>query len=312
MNSGNPPNSAQAVRDKLKVIATRRGTEFQRVLSEFAVERLLFRLGASPHGTSFVLKGATLFRLWDQEERRATWDLDLLGEGDSEVAAVVRTVKEICAIENKDGIVFDLNSLHGEEIRHLDHYGGVRVRMQALLGAAKIPVQIDVGFGDVVTPSPNTVAFPVLLGHAPPLILVYPWPSVVAEKLEAAVSLGLTNSRMKDFYDLWVIGEFHAFSLNEMVQAVQATFQRRKSPIPIKLPVVFTAEFLGESGREAQWRAFLSRSRLGDAPDVVGLAASLQAFLIPIINGATSDQLVPMFWSPGGPWRRGAGGEERL
>ena len=307
MNSGHPLNSAQSVREKLKVIANRRGIEFQRVLSEFAVERLLFRLGASPHASSFVLKGATLFRLWDQEERRATWDLDLLGSGDSEVAAVVKIVKEICSIENEDEIVFDLNSLHGEEIRHLDRYGGIRVRMQALLGAARIPVQIDVGFGDVVTPPPNTVAFPVLLGHAPPLILVYPWPTVVAEKLEAAVSLGLTNSRMKDFYDLWVIGESQTFSLKELVQAVRATFQRRKSPIPIKLPVVFAADFLAEAGREVQWRAFLSRSRLGGAPDVVELAASLQAFLIPIIEGATAAQLVPMIWSPGGPWRKAAG-----
>ena len=310
MSSGHPPNSAQAVRDKLKAIAIRRGIEFQRVLSEFAVERLLFRLGASSHGNSFVLKGATLFRLWDQEERRATWDLDLLGTGESAVAAVVRILKEICAIENEDGIVFDLDSLHGEEIRHPDHYGGVRVRMRALLESARIPVQIDVGFGDVVTPSPNTATFPVLLGHAPPLILVYPWPSVVAEKLEAAVSLGVTNSRMKDFYDLWVIGNSHAFSLIEVVQAVQATFQRRRSPIPSQLPAVFTADFLGESAREAQWRAFLGRSRLEDAPDVVGLAASLQAFLIPIIDGATSDQFEPMFWSPRGPWMRSAAGDE--
>lgn len=158
---------AVAVRKNLRALARRRGVEFQRVLSEFAIERLLFRLGQSEYRKGFVLKGATLFRIWAGDERRATWDLDLLGSGDSEVSAVVAIMRDICSVPDEDGILFDLDSISGEEIRHPDDYGGVRVRIQAHLGEARIPVQVDVGFGDAVTPPPNFVAFPTLLTTPP-------------------------------------------------------------------------------------------------------------------------------------------------
>ena len=163
--------AALIVRDGLQALARRRGVEFQRVLSEFAIERLLFRLGQSKYRKGFVLKGATLFRLWAGDERRATWDLDLLGSGESEVEAVVSMVRNICSLPDEDGIVFDLDSIRGEEIRHPDDYGGVRVRLQAHLGEARIPVQVDIGFGDAVIPPPRIVAFPTLLGHTAPQVL---------------------------------------------------------------------------------------------------------------------------------------------
>ena len=147
--------AALIVRDGLQALARRRGVEFQRVLSEFAIERLLFRLGQSKYRKDFILKGATLFRLWAGDERRATWDLDLLGSGESEVGAVVSMVRNICSRPDEDGIVFDLESIRGEEIRHPDEYGGVRVRLQAHLGEARIPVQVDIGFGDAVIPPPG-------------------------------------------------------------------------------------------------------------------------------------------------------------
>lgn len=190
--------SAPSVRGRLRELARRRGLEFQLVLSEFAIERLLYRLGASSHRDRFVVKGATLFRLWPVGERRATWDLDLLGCGSSGVDDVIAVVRELCEMPADDAIEFDGASVRGEEIRSPDEYGGVRVRFVAQLVGAEIPVQIDVGFGDAVEPAPRIEPFPTLLGHPTPRVLVYPRETVVAEKLEAIISLGVTTSRMKN------------------------------------------------------------------------------------------------------------------
>lgn len=294
---------AIAVRKGLQALARRRGVEFQRVLSEFAIERLLFRLGRSEHRERFVLKGATLFRLWAGDERRATWDLDLLGSGDSEVEAVVAIVRGICSVPDEDGILFDLDSIRGEQIRHPDDYGGVRVRLQAHLGEARIPVQVDVGFGDVVIPPPEVVAFPTLLGHTAPRVLVYPPQAVVAEKLEAMVTLGVTNSRMKDFFDLRALAASGTFDLKSLVSAVRATFERRGTPLAQDEPLVLTAGFLSEPEREVQWRAFLRRSRLQAPVDAATVTEDLRRFLLPVLRGAASHGFRQMRWQPGGPWQ---------
>ena len=206
-----PVNVAASVRARLEKVARDRNVEVQLILSEFAIERLLYRLGASPYAERFVLKGATLFKLWTGQRHRATWDLDLLGRGEESVEAVVSVIRELCAMPGQDGIDFDLASITGEEIRALDEYGGVRVRLVARLGQARIPVQIDVGFGDAVTPGASWQTCPTLLGQAPPRILVYPRETVLAEKLEAMVSLGVTNGRMKDFYDMHVLASSFEF-----------------------------------------------------------------------------------------------------
>ena len=179
-------NAAASVRARLLEISRRRGVEFQLVLSEFAVERLLWRLGASTYSGRFVLKGATLFRLWSDSPHRATWDLDLLGRGSSAVADVVAVIRELCEIPGDDGIAFDAASLVGEEIRSADEYVGARVRFEARLAGARIPVQVDVGFGDAIEPAPSLQTYPTLLDHEAPRILAYPRETVVAEKLEDA------------------------------------------------------------------------------------------------------------------------------
>ena len=194
-----PSNLAASVRARLLNLSRRRGVEFQLVLSEFAIERLLFRLGESAQGARYVLKGAMLFKLWSDVRHRATWDLDLLGGGANGVADVVAVLRDLCAIRDEDAILFDAASLAGEEIRAADEYAGARVRLEARLGGARIPVQVDVGFGDAVEPAPTRQTYPTLLGHSPPRILAYPREAVVAEKVEAMLSLGVTNSRMKDF-----------------------------------------------------------------------------------------------------------------
>jgi len=190
----------------------------------------------------------------------------------------------------------------GEEIRSADEYQGVRVRLVARLAAARIPVQVDVGFGDVVVPAPSLATYPTLLDHTPPRILVYPREAVVAEKLEAILSLGVTNSRMKDFYDLHQLAEGFAFEGPPLALAVAATFERRRTPIPDGEPLVLTSAFLAAPERQRQWRGFLRRSRLEGPPDLDRLGKQLQAFLRPVLGASGGGDPFDRHWPPGGPW----------
>ena len=300
-------NTAASVRARLLDLARRQGVEFQLLLSEFAIERLLYRLGASPHADRLVLKGATLFKLWSDERRRATWDLDLLGRGASSVEDVVTLVRDLCSVDSDDGIVFDPDSINGEEIRAPAEYSGVRVRLQARLAEARIPVQVDVGFGDAVVPAPERAAYPTLLDHDPPRVLVYPREAVVAEKLEAMVSLGVTNSRMKDFYDVHRLALSAAFDGATLARAIRATFERRGTPLPEAEPLVLAPGFLTALERETQWRAFLRRGRL-EAPDAAELTEELRRFLLPVLTAAARKDTFEVSWPPGGPWSSGGAG----
>jgi predicted nucleotidyltransferase component of viral defense system len=244
-----PTDLAASVRARLLDVSRRRGVEFQLVLSDFAIERLLYRIGVSSHAERLVLKGATLLKLWSVDRHRATWDLDLLGRGANTVAAVVAILRDLCAIDGGDAIVFDPESIAAEEILAVDEYAGVRVRLEARLAGARIPVQVDVGFGDAIVPLPTHENYPTLLDHAPPRILAYPREAVVAEKLEAMVTLGVTNSRMKDFYDVDLLASLFAFDGRRLTQAIRATFERRRSPIPKSEPLVLTREFLAAPER---------------------------------------------------------------
>lgn len=303
MSPAKPPaNLAAAVRARLLDLSRRRGVEFQLVLSEFAIERLLFRLGESAHADRFVLKGAMLFKLWSDERHRATWDLDLLGRGASAIADVVGVVRDLCAIRAEDAIAFDAASLTGEEIRAADEYGGVRVRLEARLGDARIPVQVDVGFGDAIEPAPSRQTYPTLLDHPPPRILAYPREAVVAEKVEAMLSLGVTNSRMKDFYDVHVLASAFTFEGPALARAIRATFERRGTPLPGREPLVLTPGFLAAPERQVQWRAFLRRGRLPGPPDAGALADALQAFLGPALEAGARGDTFAQTWPPGGPW----------
>ena len=298
-----PTNVAASVRARLRDLARTTGVEFQLMLSDFAIERLLYRLGVSAYRDRFVLKGAILFKLWPEVLHRATWDLDLLGRGPNTIADVVAVVRGLCGIEVHDGIVYDASSVGGEEIRASDEYAGVRVRLEARLAEARIPVQVDVGFGDAVIPAPVREHYPTLLDHLQPHILVYPREAVVAEKLEAMVSLGVTNSRMKDFYDVHVLASHFAFEGPTLAQAIRATFERRGTPFLEAGPLVLTRDFLAAPERQTQWRAFLRRGRLIAPPDAGDLADALQLFLGPILRAAANGEGFSPHWPPGGPWR---------
>lgn len=299
----NPKDVAASVRARLLDLSRLRGVEFQRVLSEFAIERLLYRLGISPHADRFVLKGAMLLKLWSPGSVRATWDLDLLGRGENTVDAVAAVVRDLCEIEASDGIVFDPASIVGEEIRADEEYAGVRIRLVARLAGARIPVQVDVGFGDAIVPPPRRETYPTLLDHPAPRILAYPREVVVAEKLEAIITLGTANTRMKDFYDVHQLASAFPFDGGVLVRAVRATFERRGTPLPEAPPHALSTDFLGAPEQQAQWRAFVRRSRLQAPPDGTTLARALQPFLEPVLVAALRGEDFRATWTPGGPWR---------
>lgn len=300
-----PTNVAASVRGRLQNLARARGREFQLVLTEFAIERLLYRLGISDHADRFVLKGAMLFKLWSEEDRRATWDLDLLGHGASQVQAVEAVIRDLCATTVEDGITFDPESIRGEEIRAEAAYVGARVRLTARLDNARIPMQVDVGFGDAVTPAPVRQEYPTLLNHPAPSILTYPREVVVAEKLEAAITLGVTSSRMKDLYDLFVLASGFDFDGERLVTAVRSTFERRGTPLPEGEPIFLSAEFLTAPPRQAQWQAVVRRGRLDAAPHADELGALLSEFATPVLAAGARGDTFAAARQPGGPWSSG-------
>ncbi len=258
-------NLVASIQGRLLNLARSNGRDYGQVLTRFALERLLYRLSISNHADHFLLKGALLFDMWFDAPLRPTRDIDLLGFGISETPHLIGVFRDLCALEVEDGMVFVADSLNAHEIRKAANYSGVRVTLQALLGQAKAPIQIDVGYGDVVTPSPKKAAYPVLLDEfAAPQLRVYPRETVVAEKLETIVLLGIANSRMKDYFDLWVLYKHTQGDRALLRKAIHATFERRGTPFPNSLPVGLSDEFALDPQKQQQWRVFLKKNRLGE------------------------------------------------
>jgi predicted nucleotidyltransferase component of viral defense system len=295
------------VRQRLLNLAKERGEEFNVVLARYANERLLYRLSVSKYRSRFVLKGATLIQAWGVGRHRATRDLDLLGHGESDPAAVAAVVREICGTKvEDDGLVFAADSIQAARIREDQVYEGVRVRLTALLAGAAIPVQVDVGFGDAVTPQPRVLIVPTLLDHPAPKLAAYPRESVVAEKLEAMVVLGIGNSRMKDFFDVAYLAQHFAFDGARLVRSIRTTFLRRGTAIPDAPPIAFTRAFAEDPSKAAQWKAFTARDRLAAADTGLDqVVAQVAAFLsAPLVAALRGDVMKSQAWAPGGPWRR--------
>ncbi len=274
-------NRVASIRQRLLDRARMRGEDFQLVLDRYAVERLLYRLSISPHREQFLLKGALLFALWFDQPHRPTRDADLLGFGPPNPERLTAIIAELCAIEGDDGLRFDVGSMVVEPIREEAAYEGLRIRLLALLGDARCHVQWDVGFGDAVTPAPADVTYPVLLEGMPaPRLRVYPRETVFAEKLEAIASLGIANSRMKDYFDLLALLREGAMDNAVLADAVRATFERRGTALPDGVPFGLTDAFATDAQKQAQWNAFLRRNRL-EAPQLATVVAELRQFLVP-------------------------------
>lgn len=304
-------NIAASHREKLLALSGTRGEDFQFLLNRWIIERFLYRLGVSAHKDRFVLKGATLFVAWGGQIYRPTKDLDLLGFGAAEVAEVAREIREVCSVPADDGIAFAVWRITAERIRDAAEYVGVRVRVPAELDSARISLQIDVGFGDAVEPAPNALVFPTLLPLTAPVIRGYPPEAVVAEKFHAMAVLGMANSRMKDFFDVWTFATTQRFTSRQLFRSISKTFERRQSAVPTALPVALTDEFLLDRSKAAQWAAFQARLSLRDVPGLHKAGEVIRLFLLPLLEQGVLDVPVEMAWEPPGPWSDRSDGVEQ-
>jgi hypothetical protein len=296
-------NMAASVRQRLADRAQRSGRPFQEVLQYFAMERFLYRLSQSPHADDFVLKGALMFTAWQLPATRPTMDIDLLGRTSNGVENLVSIIAEIGGQPvTDDGLVFDASTIAGRIIKEDADYEGVRVTFRGHLQNAVVPMQIDVGFGDVVVPASAWTVFPAMLDFEPLALRGYTRESVVAEKFEAMVKLGLFNSRMKDFYDIWVLSRGFDFVGPLLADAIARTLARRGTGIIIP-PVALTVTFGNDASKIAQWQAFLRKSRLHNAPqDLAQVVEQLAAFLLPVATHIKECRAFAVQWKAPGPW----------
>lgn len=263
---------AASVRARLLNIAKSEGSNFNQLLVRYALERFLYRLSQSAHADRFLLKGALLFTLWYDMPHRPTRDADLLGFGPSDLQSIGQTFRDIAAITVDDGITFDPESVTAEDIRKEAGYAGARVVITGELAKARCKTQIDIGFGDAVTPGPVQSEYPVLLEDFPaPRLRTYPVYTVISEKLHAIALLGMTNSRVKDYLDLSVMLDRESLNMNTLAQAISATFARRGMAVPTDLPMGLSDEFAADPSRQALWSAFIRKNDLATIPlaDVV-------------------------------------------
>lgn len=298
-------SSVTSINQRLLNLARERREEFQSVLTRYAIERLLYRLGISSYSRNYILKGAQLFILWEGNSHRPTRDLDLLGFGSSNQEHIEKVFREICnqACED-DALVFFTDTVRSEPIREEQGYGGIRLHMLAMLGKVRIPLHIDIGFGDAITPEPIAISFPTLLRNMPvPQVLAYPRETVVAEKYHALVLLGMANTRLKDFYDLWVLAQKYSFDGAIVSSSISSTFERRGTDLPLTEPLALTTAFAQDEGKRTQWQGFLRRSRLdADSLDLSRVIEYLHAFLWPPTIALGKKEAFTLNWAPSGPW----------
>lgn len=300
-----PRNLSTSVEKRLLNLARQSGEDFQYVLMRYGLERIMYRLSRSAYSSQFVVKGAMLLRVWTGEQYRPTKDLDLLGTLDKTPEELTQTFHDLCtlAVED-DGLVFLSETIQVSQIREDKAYGGMRITLQARLGKIRIPLQVDIGFGDAVTPEAQLEEFPTLLDFPFPVLLTYPRETSIAEKFEAIVTLSLTNSRMKDYCDIWLLSQQFDFDGAILARAIEATFRRRRTALPKEVPMGLSNEFVSDAGKLAQWQAFVRRSRL-DSKEI-GLETVVRviaAFLMPPSSAAAEAKAFTLTWAKGGPWQ---------
>lgn len=276
-------NLGASVRARLLTIAKERDQPFQLLLTRYVLERLLHRLVQTPHHKRFALKGAMLVTTWFDNPHRPTRDMDFLGFGDPDPEAMLTIFREICGVAADDGVEFDTTELRVDQIREELEYGGLRLRTVATVAAARVNVVIDIGFGDAIEPGLQEVALPMLLDQPAPRLQAYARKTVMAEKFQAMVILGRANSRLKDFYDIWVLSRSYDFAGDRLARAIAATFDRRKTAIPTELPEALTSTFAQDPLKWQQWEALL-RDISGEAASLEDVVHDLAAFLMPHVG----------------------------
>jgi hypothetical protein len=302
MKSAPPQDLSASVKAKLLNIARRRSEQLQRVLVQYAIERFLYRLSRSAYADRFILKGAVLGSAWESGGYRPTRDLDLHGVGDSSPDSLADVFRRIALTASEpDGLAFDPASVIATPILEEAELPGTRVRLAAHLGKAKIPVQVDIGFGDPITPGPVTLEFPSMLGFPPPKLRGYPVETVVAEKFESLVRLGMRTGRIKDVYDLWYVATHFPFEARLLRTAIQATFRARRTALPTATPVSLSDEFETDPSKQGLWRGFAERAGI-TRPGSLSEALSIVRELL-LSVGLEAPVELNGRWPPGGPWQ---------
>ena len=296
-----PKNVTASVHQRLLNQARETGRPFDELLQYYAMERFLYRLSQSSYRDSFVLKGALLFRIWAVPDTRATRDMDFLAYIDNSLEHLVEIVQSTSSLEvPDDGLTFDPESVAAERIKEDADYEGVRIRFRAFLGRARVTMQIDVGFGDVVHPGVAETEYPTLLDFPSPVLRSYPPETVIAEKVEAMLHLGELNSRMKDFFDVWRLSRLYSFDARTLSVAIRGTLENRKTEV-----VSFDElqeELLGSSDKQAQWTAFLKNAGVDGPDSFANLLDSLGLFLSPMLDAIESGELIEGTWKASGAW----------
>ncbi len=296
-------NNTASVHQRLLNQAKQSRRPFGELLQYYAIERFIYRLAKSPHADKFILKGTLMFSAWCGPASRPTMDIDLWGIIDNRLEVITAAIKDACLpVVEADGISFDAKSLEATRITEVAEYKGVRVRVRGNLGNARIAIQIDIGFGDVIVPKPCSVAYPTILDFPAPELKGYTMESTTAEKFQAMVKPGVLNSRMKDFYDIWVLSLTFDFKGRIIAEAVERTFEKRNTPVTLDA-YLFNPAFSNDESKDIQWKAFLRRTRLINAPEsFLEIVDAVKRFLEPIAVSLAEGRVFNSNWSAPGPW----------
>jgi predicted nucleotidyltransferase component of viral defense system len=299
-----PSNLPASVRQRLLNLSYKNHEDYNLILTRYAAERFLYRLSQSEYARNFVLKGSLLFAVWTGTMHRPTRDVDLLGYGNIDREIVAATFRSICLTPvEADGIDFDSESVQIEEIRENQEYGGWRVLIEARLETAKVRMQVDIGIGDAISPEPEIIQYPTLLLFPAPHMRAYPKETVIAEKVDAMLVKGPYNSRIKDFYDVWILSRTFAFKGETLLHAIISTLQRRRTEILQSIPISLTLEWWQTNEKKNQWNAFLSREKLAETGvDSIDMIQDLRRFLLPILSVLSQPDKWTSEWPAGGPW----------
>ncbi|MFH1157118.1 MAG: nucleotidyl transferase AbiEii/AbiGii toxin family protein [Pseudomonadota bacterium] len=297
-------NIAASVHQRLLNKAKESFRPFNELLQYFAIERFIYRLSKSPHADHFILKGALMLSAWFGPASRPTMDIDLLGKIDNQLDTITVVIKDACQVTvEPDGMSFDADTLEVARITEDAVYEGVRVRVRGSLGKALVSIQIDIGFGDVIVPNAGSVTYPAILDFPAPELKGYTMESAIAEKFQAMVKLGVLNSRMKDFYDIWFLSRMSDFKGELLAEAIEKTFKKRKTPVTLEA-ALFEPSFGMDSDKNVQWRGFLRKTKLTGAPETFEeIVAAVKLFIEPLAVSIAEQKTFNVTWIAPGPWQ---------
>ncbi len=300
----NVKNVTHSVHQRLLNLARQSNRRFNDLVQFYALERWLYRLAQSQYRERFVLKGALMLLMWRAPVTRPTRDIDLLGRTSNDLDSIRRVVGAICGVTvEDDGLTFDPDTVQTMRIAEDADYQGARAKFSGRLGTTRLTMQVDIGFSDIVTPAPVKIEYPTILDQPQARLYAYNRETAVAEKLEAMIQLGLLNTRMKDFFDVWLLCRSFDFEGRTLADAVRRTFERRRTELEPD-PICMTPDFGADASKDVQYKAFLRRSLLSAAPpEISRLVAEVRAFAGPVLSALTQNQEFLMSWPAGGPWR---------